>query len=173
MKMPLSLNLIYWATYWVSDTDTRKVMNIHRKYSGEDLERKLLDIEFPDDDNPDKRHKNADLDLKYGKITELQYKKLQAEINQEPWVGIVSESYDPRAGVNGFFFELDWNEEFILMLRSNGYTGVTPDQVIDEWFNDLCKAILYEQGLADPNGIGGPLSSTTKITTKDGKTEYS
>jgi hypothetical protein len=66
--------------------------------------------------------------------------KALAELEGEPWVGVVSTNIDaknPRSG----FFELDWNDKFVDMLRQSGYTGNTQEEVVDNWFNDLCRNI--------------------------------
>lgn len=66
--------------------------------------------------------------------------KAMAELEGEPWVGVLSTNIDaknPRSG----FFELDWNDKFVDMLRNAGYTGNTQEEVVDNWFNDLCRNI--------------------------------
>lgn len=66
--------------------------------------------------------------------------KAIADLNGEPWVGVLSTNIDalnPKSG----FFELDWNDKFVDMLRQSGYAGTTGEEVVDNWFNDLCKNI--------------------------------
>ena len=48
---------------------------------------------------------------------------------------------NPRNGA----FELDWNEYFVEMLRGHGLTGDTDEEIVDQWFQDLCKQIALEQ----------------------------
>jgi len=38
--------------------------------------------------------------------------------------------------------ELDWNAEFIEMLRQAGYRGVNPEALVDAWLNDVARNIL-------------------------------
>lgn len=64
----------------------------------------------------------------------------------EPWVGVLETHVNPDNPRNGFF-ELDWNEHFIVMLRGNGYTGGTDEEVVDAWFQDLCREIGNEEGI--------------------------
>ena len=47
---------------------------------------------------------------------------------------------------NGFF-ELDWNEYFVLQLRSAGYTGETDEAIVDKWFQELCRGVGAEEGV--------------------------
>jgi len=51
---------------------------------------------------------------------------------------------NPKKG----FVELDFNEEFVTMLQSNGYNGKSDDDIVNGWFNDLCRTIL-QQEMAD------------------------
>jgi hypothetical protein len=64
----------------------------------------------------------------------------------EPWVAVLDTHVNPENPRNGFF-ELDWNEHFIVMLRDNGYTGGSDEEVVDTWFQDLCREIGNEEGV--------------------------
>jgi hypothetical protein len=64
-------------------------------------------------------------------------------------------------------FELDWNEPFIETLAKAGYTGKSPEQIIDTWFNDVCRNILMED-FNDKNFIA---DAPVEIKRDDGKTE--
>lgn len=81
-----------------------------------------------------------DINHKYGKVTDIEYQKTHAILRNEPWVCIVNSGFDPSQGVEGVFFEFDWNEQWIEFLRNHGYTGHTDEQVIDEWFSDVCRS---------------------------------
>ena len=70
--------------------------------------------------------------------------KEQATKKEEPWFTIVDVEIDSDNPRNGAF-ELDWNEYFVQMLRSHGLTGDTDEEVVDQWFQDLCKQIALEQ----------------------------
>jgi hypothetical protein len=78
-------------------------------------------------------------------IVELTPKE-KATANKEPWVAVLNTHVNPENPRNGFF-ELDWNEHFVLMLRNNGYTGGSDEEVVDAWFGDLCKEIGNEEGI--------------------------
>jgi hypothetical protein len=49
--------------------------------------------------------------------------------------------------VRNGFFELDWNEYFVLQLRSAGYTGETDEAIVDKWFQELCRGVGAEEGV--------------------------
>jgi hypothetical protein len=72
--------------------------------------------------------------------------KEQATYNKEPWVGVLETHVNPDNPANGFF-ELDWNEYFIVQLKSHGYDGPTEESIVEAWFQMLCKNIGNEQGV--------------------------
>ena len=73
----------------------------------------------------------------------------------EPYVAILNVELDPDNIGNGAF-ELDWNDKFIANLSRAGYKGKTDADLVDQWFQTVCKNILaenYEQWAANqPNG---------------------
>ena len=70
-------------------------------------------------------------------------KKL-ADINGEPWVRVIDVSFeDPtKPGIGAF--ELDWNDEFVKMLVDSGYSGKTANEIVNTWFNDVCRGVLED-----------------------------
>lgn len=72
--------------------------------------------------------------------------KEEATYNKEPWVGVLETHVNPDNPANGFF-ELDWNEYFIVQLKSHGYDGPTEESIVEAWFQMLCKNIGNEQGV--------------------------
>lgn len=87
--------------------------------------------------------------------------------SEEPMVKVLSVNVNPDNPRNGFF-ELDWNSEFVNMLQQNGYQGETEEQIVDLWFQSLCRTIGNEQGLGDVTG--GYVQINRR---NDGKTEVS
>ena len=81
--------------------------------------------------------------------------KTAATANKEPWVAVLQTHVNPESPRNGFF-ELDWNEYFVLMLRNNGYTGITDEEIVDQWFSDLCREVGSEENVPgmDRRGTG-------------------
>ena len=72
--------------------------------------------------------------------------KEKATAKKEPWVSVLETHVNPENPSNGFF-ELDWNEYFIVLLKSHGYDGPTEESIVDVWFQNLCRNIGNEQGL--------------------------
>tara|TARA_B100001057_G_C22734017_1_gene905023 strand:- start:441 stop:959 length:519 start_codon:yes stop_codon:yes gene_type:complete len=167
IKKPFFLTKEYWST---KGTEKQKA-EAKYKLSGEELERKLVDIEY-EDDNADKKVKLLEIDRKYGKLTDIEFKKQSATAKNEPYVGVLETHFDPTKPKNGFF-ELDWNDKFIENLQTNGYHGENDEEVVNKWFNDLCKNIMLEDMDQD---VVAELQSNIKESKKDlgdGKVEYS
>ena len=59
----------------------------------------------------------------------------------EPQVHVLKFDFDPANPSIGSM-ELDWNAEFIEMLRQHGYKGVNPEALVDAWLNDVARNIL-------------------------------
>lgn len=83
-------------------------------------------------------------------------KKTAREIADDqnlPYISILSVELDPDNIGNGSF-ELDWNDKFIVNLVKAGYVGKTDQQMVDQWFQDICRNIItetFEQEMADPD----------------------
>jgi len=75
--------------------------------------------------------------------TKLTPKEIATE-KKEPWVAVLDTHVNPDNIRNGFF-ELDWNEYFVLQLRTAGYTGDSDEAVVDLWFGELCRNIGAEE----------------------------
>jgi len=72
----------------------------------------------------------------------------------EPYVSVVSVEIDPDNVQNGAF-ELDWNDIFVAKLMRAGYQGKDDAQIVDQWFQDICRNVLmenFEQWAANQTG---------------------
>jgi hypothetical protein len=101
--------------------------------------------------------------------TVLKSPKEIATEKKEPWVQVL-ETHVNKENVRNGFFELDWNEYFVLQLRSNGYTGATDEEIVDVWFSELCRNVGGEEGV-DMSRRGSGF--VNKALRDDGKTEVS
>jgi hypothetical protein len=61
----------------------------------------------------------------------------------EPYVNIISVELDPENIGNGAF-ELDWNDFFVAKLVRSGYKGKDDSQIVDQWFQDVCRNVVME-----------------------------
>ena len=73
--------------------------------------------------------------------------------SEEPIVKVLNLNVNPENPRNGFF-ELDWNDEFVNMLKQSGYQGETEEEIVDRWFQTLCRTIGNEQGIDVTGSIG-------------------
>jgi hypothetical protein len=106
---------------------------------------------------------------KYIVKNELADAKTAATLKKEPWVSVLDTHVNPENPRNGFF-ELDWNEYFVLMLTKNGYRGTTEEEIVDQWFQDLCREIGAEDDInMERRGSG----FVTRALREDGKVEIS
>ena len=81
------------------------------------------------------------INFKYGHIDQHAHDKNMANFNGEEYIRVVGMELDEDKPGQGFF-ELDFNENFVEYLAKAGYDGVEPDQIVDNWFSDLCKRKL-------------------------------
>lgn len=85
------------------------------------------------------------------KTTEDQ-EKAKATTKGEPWVKVLSMELDPNDPGMGAF-ELDWNDKFVANLIRAGYQGKTDADIVDNWFQSVCRNVVmetYQQEMADP-----------------------
>lgn len=104
-----------------------------------------------------------------GEIGDFEYEKKVATVLDQPWIKVVHSSYDPEGGVDGFSFQLDYNQHFVQYLRQHGYAGIVDEEIVEEWFNDVSKSELANEIEAD---FTLPKTSILKeeVNTQDGKT---
>ena len=77
-----------------------------------------------------------------------------ATAKKEPYVAVLNTHINTDNIRNGFF-ELDWNEYFILKLTEAGYKGDTEESIVDQWFKDLCRDVALDEGIEmDRRGAG-------------------
>lgn len=77
-----------------------------------------------------------------------------ATANKEPWVAVL-DTHVNKDNIRNGFFELDWNDYFVLQLKSAGYTGDTDEAIVDQWFSELCRNVGAEEGVnMDRRGAG-------------------
>ena len=71
------------------------------------------------------------------RLAKLHPKEIATE-KKEPYfevVGFHTNPENPRFG----FWELDWNEYKVVELKALGYYGETDEEVIDQWFTEICR----------------------------------
>jgi hypothetical protein len=61
----------------------------------------------------------------------------------EPYVAILSMDVDPE-NIHAGSFELDWNDKFVANLIRAGYVGKTDSDIVDQWFQNVCRHVVME-----------------------------
>lgn len=81
--------------------------------------------------------------------------KQRATELKEPYISVLDTKVNPDNPRNGFF-ELDWNEYFIVQLRQAGYgsDGDPEEEIVDRWFRDIVRNMLAEEGMDITRGAG-------------------
>jgi hypothetical protein len=74
----------------------------------------------------------------------------------EPWVAVL-DTHVNKDNVRNGFFELDWNEHFILELKRAGYgfEGDPDEEIVDRWFRELAGNMIAADGGEPSKTIGG------------------
>lgn len=64
---------------------------------------------------------------------------------KEPWVGVLN-THINKDNIRNGFFELDWNEDFVLKLKQEGYgfDGDADEEIVDRWFRELCANVVVD-----------------------------
>jgi hypothetical protein len=99
--------------------------------------------------NPFKSKKNKKKVVQKKKLLSA---KEEATKKGEPWVSVLDMDVNMKDISNGSF-ELDWNDLFITRLMKAGYQGKTDADMVDQWFQGICRNIVmetYEQEQSDP-----------------------
>ena len=80
--------------------------------------------------------------------------KDRATRRKEPWVGVL-ETHVNKDNIRNGFFELDWNDPFVLKLRQEGYgeEGDREEEIVDRWFRELCANVVVD------GDFGGPINT--------------
>jgi len=80
--------------------------------------------------------------------------KDRATRRKEPWVGVLN-THVNKDNVRNGFFELDWNEPFVLKLKQEGYgeDGDKDEEIVDRWFRELCANVVTD------GDYGGPINT--------------
>jgi hypothetical protein len=81
--------------------------------------------------------------------------KERASRKKEPWVGVL-DTHINQDNIRNGFFELDWNDEFVLKLKQEGYgaDGDKDEEIVDRWFRELCANVVVDGDFGGPVNTG-------------------
>ena len=94
--------------------------------------------------------KKAAVDAEVAKLSP----KDRATRKKEPWVGVL-DTHVNKDNIRNGFFELDWNDQFVLKLKQEGYgaDGDKDEEIVDRWFRELCANVVTD------GDYGGPINT--------------
>ena len=81
--------------------------------------------------------------------------KERATRKGEPWVSVL-DTHVNKENIRNGFFELDWNNLFIVQLKQAGYgaDGDRDEDIVDRWFRDIVYNMFAEAGVDTARGSG-------------------
>jgi len=93
--------------------------------------------------------------------------KDRATRRKEPWVGVLN-THVNKDNIRNGFFELDWNEYFVLQLKQEGYgeEGDPDEEIVDRWFRELCANVVVDGDYGGPVETGSLDIQTVKRNNK-------
>lgn len=163
-KLPFSMMPASWGLKGKS----RAIAEAEYYYEGEDLEKALAEIDAESED--DKVLAALDIDLKNERVGRSEYDKRRAEILKEPYVNVLHMDVNPENAKAGYI-ELDWNEHFVKFLHDNGYTGTSDEDVVNKWFNDVCRTVLIQEQADLDYGLQEEMGDEIVVTKTEPGTE--
>jgi hypothetical protein len=88
--------------------------------------------------------KKANLALEQEESAKLAPKDRATRL-KEPWVGVLN-THINKDNIRNGFFELDWNDQFVLKLKQEGYgfDGDKDEEIVDRWFRELCANVVVD-----------------------------
>ena len=88
-----------------------------------------------------------------------------------PYVSVL-DTHVNKDNIRNGFFELDWNDEFVLQLKQAGYgfDGDAEEEIVDRWFRQLCSDVAGQEGI-NMTDRGAGYINVKKLT--EGKSEVS
>lgn len=78
---------------------------------------------------------------------------------------------NPKEGA----FAFEWNQAFILQLRTEGFQGKNDEEVVDNWFASVCKNIVmetYQQEMARIDDLPDNPNLVQRRKVDDNRNEY-
>jgi len=124
-------------------------------YSGDDLKHALLEIRHEHGALSDSEYDVGKAELivdelerevaiieakiKNNELTDREGDKEIANLRGEPWIKVIADGIDHEMGIDGYYFEFDWNDLWVAKLREAGYMGATEEAIVQAWFQDVCR----------------------------------
>jgi cytochrome P450 len=63
----------------------------------------------------------------------------------ESYIDVLETIFEDPKNPGAGYFELDWNDLFVKSLTEAGYSGRTDDEIVNMWFDDLCRGVVGDK----------------------------
>lgn len=150
MKKKKLIPFSWLPASWGLAGKTRAMAEAEYYYEGDELEEKIVEINA--DTTEEAEIAKLELKLKREEISQSAFDKKVADIKGEPFVNVLKMGINP-ANAQAGFIELDWNDEFVKMLQENGYEGRSDEEIVNKWFNGVCRTILANEKADQDYGL--------------------
>lgn len=80
----------------------------------------------------------------FGKKDEKEILRKKMKKSSEPWVDVIKVNMEDKNDPSTGYFELDWNSAFVEQLVEAGYSGRSDEEIVEQWFNDLCRGVVSD-----------------------------
>ena len=129
----------------------KKLFGLDKLEANIEETKKLLEEAQTKKEEAEKALKEIEEQAELAKLTP----KERATRKNEPWVGVLNTHVNKENVRNGFF-ELDWNDQFVLQLKQQGYgfDGDKDEEIVDRWFRELCANVVVDEGINVPVNTG-------------------
>lgn len=142
MKLKRIIPFKFLPASWGLSGKSREIAEAEYYYKGVDLEKRIAEIDAVDELSAELE--KLEIDLNHKNITVQQYNRKRADLLDEPYVEVLNIGLSESTPDNGFV-ELDWNNKFIDMLHKHGFKGMSDDEMVNKWFNQLCRTVLLQE----------------------------
>lgn len=93
------------------------------------------------------RRKEPSTTKHVAKTPQLSEKEIATK-RKEPWVDVIKFNVN-KENIRYGFYELDWNEYFIMELKREeyGFDGDPDEEIVSRWFRDVCLNAAAAEGI--------------------------
>lgn len=152
-KKCLDINYNTYGSYDSKEYEL-KVLELRKKYGNIDdynyeCEKEIL--MYNQKDLTELNLKLLDIKKKHNEISELDYQKEKNTILKKPWA-VFKMTYDEHTDSENAGIEVVYNEFFIDRLKKMGYTGLSEDDVVEAWLNQVFASNINVGDIIRPYG---------------------
>lgn len=149
-----------WPANWGLEGKRRELAEAEYYMEGQGLAYRKLELAHDDHEAPEYLLAKARLDHKYEKISDSEFRKIEATHAGESYVEVLHCELKSSAAGAQLTFELDWNEQFVQELTQEGWTGFSDDDIVNKWFEETCRYMFVQDDLVDEPET--PVTSSTR-----------